>query len=728
VLKAEAPHYLLNLYGPTEGTTVALSHEINLAELDSGSVAIGRPINNTEAFILDGQLRPVTQGEIGNIYIGGDCLACGYWKRPELNAEKFIMVDVSGSGQLRRLYNTGDLGWQRSDGAFMYAGRIDNQVKIRGYRIEIEGIESQLMESGFLQAVSVCAIRNEETESYLVAFIMPLHPASFNSTEMTYWLKENLPEYMVPCLIIVSEIPLNLNGKVDRPKLLTQLSEQQNLAKQSLHLCGDEHTLLLIWQRILDYLEISLDDNFFNLGGNSLQAAKLVVEIGCKFDQRFSVTTLYDAPTPRQLAQIIKKKTLGNDSQHDIQTTLLKDSYLPTDIQPLPREPEQWLTHSAGRVFLTGVTGFLGAFFLRDLLQQPGVRQVICLVRAPDNAVALQRIEDNLAKYGIWQAQFSQRLQALAGDLSQPQLALDMVTYQHLATKSDVIFHLGAHVNYIQPYSVHWAANISGTLNILRLAVERKPKPLHYVSTIAAFGPAGLLSPVNRIYEDDELMSYLEGMKYDTGYSQSQWVAEQLIWRARARGVPWAVYRPGFIMGDSISGVRNPKDFVARLIKGCIAIGAYPLLPGQRKEFVPVNYVSAALLSIASNNSWLGQAYHLLPPNDIQSTDLNSFFELLNQCGYQLRPLTYSQWIARLNADPELDSNPLMPLLPMLSETVYGQLTRWEVYERMPTYDALHTQLALAETHGPSFVPMSSTLLGRYLTYWRNIGFLQALD
>jgi hypothetical protein len=141
-----------------------------------------------------------------------------------------------------------------------------------------------------------------------------------------------------------------------------------------------------------------------------------------------------------------------------------------------------------------------------------------------------------------------------------------------------------------------------------------------------------------------------------------------------------------------------------------------------------VNYVSAALLHIASSNSRLGKAYHLVPPSDAQSIDLIPFFELLGECGYKLNPLPYAQWVNKLDEDSQLDANPLMPLLPMLSEAVYGQLTRWEVYEKMPAYDARNTQDALAEIGGLAFTPMNASLLERYLTHWQQIGFLPQLS
>lgn len=220
------------------------------------------------------------------------------------------------------------------------------------------------------------------------------------------------------------------------------------------------------------------------------------------------------------------------------------------------------------------------------------------------------------------------------------------------------------------------------------------------------------------------MADYLSALKFDTGYSQSKWVTEQLVWEAIARGIPAAVYRPGFIMGDSRTGAGNPSDFVARLVKGCIAISAYPALQRQGKQFVPVDYVSAALLGIARDDANLTRAYHLVPPRSTMPVDLVGFFKLLVECGYPLEEASYQQWVRRLADDAHLQDNPLMPLVPMLVEPVYGPLTRWEVYEGMPVYDSSNTDQALAASSDIVYPQLDRALLQRYLDYWIAIGFL----
>jgi amino acid adenylation domain-containing protein/thioester reductase-like protein len=746
VLHSAPPRRLFNVYGPTECTIFSLCHEITLKDVEGESVPIGKPIDNTHVFVLDSALRPTPAGEIGEIHIGGDGVARGYWNRAELNAERFIEVDSLVEGRTLRLYKTGDLGSWQADGVLNFHGRNDNQVKIRGHRIEVEEIELVLLASGLLRDAVVTVLQTELGDKYLMAFVVPQQAqatepgASQGNEPLASYVESRLPVYMRPRITRVEMLPMNANGKVDRRALVEQHREQANADEgaQRDHAASHDEArqpgdtlavLCAIWCRTLDLKVANIDDDFFSFGGDSLQAASLVLQVSKRFNYPLPVQVLYDYPTPSGLAQYLDGRTqrIGSFTTVDETSIWLADTVLPDDIQPLAGPLPVWRSAGHGRVFLTGVTGFLGAFVLRDLFRLPEVTQVACLVRATSDDDALVRIRDNMMQYGIWEDAFSDRLLPVAGDLAQSDLGLGRARFDELSQEIDVVFHLAAHVNYIQPYSAHKAANITGTINILRFATSHRPKALHYVSTIAVFGPAGLLEPTAIVYEDEDLGDYLTGLKFDLGYSQSKWVTEQLVKEAQQRGIPVAVYRPGFIMGDSKTGAGNPDDFVARLIKGCIAVGCYPVLPRQGKEFIPVDYVSEALLRIASDNANLAHAYHLVPPHIDAAVDLMGFFGILKHCGHSLEALPYQQWVRRLSDDRDLANNALMPLVPMLAEPVYGQLTRWEVYEGMPIYDTQNTEHALAASGGAMVPHLDHALLQRYLDYWTRIGFLDPL-
>ncbi|MCW2254740.1 amino acid adenylation domain-containing protein [Providencia alcalifaciens] len=410
------PKNMLNCYGPTEGTTITLCHRIMENDLYNDALPIGVPIDKTEVYILDEQLNPVPSGEQGEIYIGGEGIARGYINRPELTQDKFLTVEIAGQNHTQRLYRSGDIGRQVSDGSIMYIGRIDTQIKLHGYRIEVEDIEAQLLKSDQLQAAVVCIIKDGTPDAYLTAFIVPKDPSSFEINSLLNNLKQQLPPYMLPRFQVIDAIPINENGKANRPLLQAQVEKLKVQTKHSSDLPQNATELLIIWQQVLDADQPSLDDEFFLLGGTSLQAARLVLEIKRQFGFRLSIQNLYDAQTPRNLLRLLEQPQ--ETVTEDICATLLKDSQLSEDIQPHPQKPQPWLTASAGRALLTGATGFMGAFCLRELLQLDDVRQIFCLVRAKDHDAALQRIKDNMTRYGLWQQEYGPRIVALAGDIA----------------------------------------------------------------------------------------------------------------------------------------------------------------------------------------------------------------------------------------------------------------------------------------------------------------------
>ena len=290
--------------------------------------------------------------------------------------------------------------------------------------------------------------------------------------------------------------------------------------------------------------------------------------------------------------------------------------------------------------------------------------------------------------------------------------------FEEIASWASVVFHLGAQVNYTKSYSLHRPANTLGTFNVIRFACTGRLKAVHYLSSIACFGPTGFINGVRTIPEDEPLMPHLGALVYDHGYAQSQWVVEELLRRLIDRKFPIVIYRPGFITGHSQSGVCNPDDFFSRLIQAYCEIGCYPQLPSQRKELVPVDYASSVILHIATLPLCLGRAYHVVPPDHSASVDMNAAMELISEVSSSpIRGVTYAEWIDRLAASPP---GRLQPLLPMLAEKVLDGLTRWQLYERMPVYEAKNTINALASYHGGLKFPVySNAMVKRYLGWLR---------
>ncbi|MBD2517741.1 amino acid adenylation domain-containing protein, partial [Nostoc sp. FACHB-973] len=299
---------LWNLYGPTE--TTIWSSVCQLESQDS-LISIGRAIANTQLYILDQNLQPVPIGVPGELHIGGAGLARGYFNRPELTQEKFIPNPFDKSlvkGEKSKLYKTGDLVRYLPDGNIEYLGRIDNQVKIRGFRIELGEIEAVLGQHEHVQVCCVIARVDNPGDKRLVAYIVPQPQQTPKVSELHSFLKEKLPQYMVPSFIVILEsLPLTPNGKIDRralpaPQPSSELSEKYVAPRTPI-----EEILALIWTQVLKVEVVGIHDNFFTLGGHSLLATQLISRVRTSLKVELPLRSLFAAPTIAQLSQNIQQ-------------------------------------------------------------------------------------------------------------------------------------------------------------------------------------------------------------------------------------------------------------------------------------------------------------------------------------------------------------------------------------------------------------------------------------
>ena len=284
-----------NGYGPTEGSVCATIAKYTSFE---EKITIGRPIPNVQVYILDSHLQPVSIGVPGELHIGGAGLARGYLDRPDLTAEKFIEVNLLG--KIERIYKTGDLAKWQNDGNIEFLGRIDHQIKLRGFRIELGEIEAVLLKHPAIKEVIV-NLHKTENNQQLVAYVTG-ELIDDLSQQLKQHLKTHLPDYMIPSQIIrLDEFPLTPNGKIDRQALPHPNHESQSLYEAPRN--NIEQQLTEIWSLIVECEKISIHDNFFDLGGHSILAIKLLNEIQKNFNQELSLTSLFQNPTIAQLAQ-----------------------------------------------------------------------------------------------------------------------------------------------------------------------------------------------------------------------------------------------------------------------------------------------------------------------------------------------------------------------------------------------------------------------------------------
>ena len=301
---------LFNEYGPTETVVGCCVHEVQPSDPQSGSVCIGRPIANTQLYILDETMRPVPPGVTGELFIGGAGVGLGYLNRPDLTAERFVPDPFGANGA--KLYKSGDLARYRGDGTLEYLGRADDQVKIRGYRIELGEIEAALTAAPGVQSCAIVAREDEPGNKQLVAYVAASGTEP-PAADLQSFLEKTLPDYMVPAhLVFLDRLPLTPNGKVDRKAL--PAPAKANTGAGGPPRTETEKTVATLWTELLKVEGVGIEDDFFDLGGQSMTAVGLVARLRAAFDLNIELSTLFERPTIAGLAEAIDLLVLTDHS------------------------------------------------------------------------------------------------------------------------------------------------------------------------------------------------------------------------------------------------------------------------------------------------------------------------------------------------------------------------------------------------------------------------------
>ena len=302
------PFVLVNNYGPTECTVVATSGQISPNENRNGLPPIGRPIDNLQIYILDGQLQPVPVGTVGEVHIAGQGLARGYLNRPDLNTAKFV-ANPFGRTPGEQMYKTGDLARQLADGQIAFVGRIDEQIKIRGYRIEPEEVVMALDQCYGVESSVVVARKDSSGDTRLIAYVVPTLDSTLTHNSLQRYLKRYLPDYMVPAAFVrLPALPTGANGKVDRASL--PIPTPDNTIGDEVRVGPStpvEERVVAILAELLGIEQVGVNDNFFFLGGHSLLGTQLIARARDSFGIELPLRTVFDSPTASQLSVEIER-------------------------------------------------------------------------------------------------------------------------------------------------------------------------------------------------------------------------------------------------------------------------------------------------------------------------------------------------------------------------------------------------------------------------------------
>ncbi|MGA3009070.1 MAG: amino acid adenylation domain-containing protein [Terracidiphilus sp.] len=631
--RADALHYgsqliYLNGYGPTENT-VAVSYGRITAQTQRHTA--GKPLPNTSVHIRGSEGEPVPPGAIGTIWLGGMQLAAGYLRRPDLTCANFVETSAG------RLYCTGDQGrWTRA-GELEVLGRVDGQVKLHGQRIEMGEIEYRLGEHPDVRQAVAAVEATSGGERTLWAFVC-LQTDAAEPTQAAWqdYLSVKLPSYMMPFAVIrVEAIPVTIAGKVDRAALLRLASEWRKFHADGADRRGTrprdglEERVAQIWAEHLKCGTIVREDSFFDLGGDSLRAIAVINHLRRTLE--CTVNDLYEHPRLTDFAGICRQRpehlraVIQSAAQHwrEYRNGLAgyeteRNTVLIAAMRDYETRNQLYAQQTPGerrnyaRVLLTGATGFLGSYLLRELMAD-SERQVNVIVRDDDDRSARARLGEVLCHYfgpanGAALLNNS-RLIVLAGDLCRDDLGLSRQDYDRLASSLQAVFHCAANVKHFGHYREFHASNVAATSSLLKLAAHRSANPadFHLVSTLSVCGkaPEGgfkLFTEYDSVTDDPD----------ENYYIRSKQEAERLVVAARQGLANACIHRVGNLVFAAEGGplqlnIRENAFF--RQLAAFMSLGVAP--DDSHLWLCHVDVVAHGIALLAGSANLTNETHHL---------------------------------------------------------------------------------------------------------------------
>lgn len=683
-------------------------------------------------------------------------------------------------GPRDRLYRSGDLGRYTPSGDVECSGRADDQVKIRGFRIELGEIDTHLSQHPLVRENVTLVRRDKFEEQTLVSYIVPQISAwrqfmgerglpdeqddgslagrferfRLLQAAVQEYLRTKLPAYAVPTLIVpMRAMPLNPNGKIDKPKLpfpdTAMLSASRRRKSSMLQPQTEvEKQLAMVWAGLVPGLiakTIKPSESFFDLGGDSMKAQQLAYQIRRRLGVDLPISELYRRPTLKNMAATIDRRNAAtsldghhvDDVKQDVETNGVKqeieygeDAKAMAKDLPKSFSKAQWSMTESPTVFLTGATGFLGCFILRDLLARTGpeVGMVYVLIRAKDEQSALDRLTRTCQAYGVWSDSWKSRIKCVPGNLGPERFGTTAEQWKTLTEAVDVVIHNGAQVHWINTYEMLKLPNVLGTVEALKLCAEGKPKLFAFVSSTSVLDhDYYVLESTRRVAAGEEGVSEedtLEGSSkgLGTGYGQSKWVSEYLTRECGRRGLRGCIIRPGYVLGDSETGATNTDDFLIRMLKGCVQLGTRPNI-NNTVNMVPVNHVARTVVACAFNPA-TDEGVCVAQITGHPRLRFNQYLAALETYGYTAKVIDYVPWASSLeDYVASHEDFALMPLFTFVANDLPSNTLA-------PELDDSHAETSLYEDAKWTGEDVSAgsgvtkNTIGQYLAYLVAVGFL----
>lgn len=686
---------LFNTYGPSEATVIATCVNLTSSEQIHAQqpISIGSPLSGRAIAVVDSHLQILPKGEEGELLLLGSGtlqggLAQGYLHLPEKTAQAFIPLALPWQENAVRAYRTGDRVKINAHNQIEFIGRLDDQIKISGYRIDPLEIEAALIKLEGVREAAVIAITTEQNDKLLVVHLVRdtggQHNVAENIQQLRSQLKNLLPAPMLPSTLIYhAQLPKNSSGKINRKALQHQSQElNQSQPNTVLELSAQQQIIMSVWQEVLGQKNIQPDDDFFALGGQSLQCIQVANRLSAQLAREIPVAWLFQHPSINALDKLLAESSADNKtSNHKVNNSNLSQQQMTEDCEAFANKlpiANKKLNASVVKnpcILLTGATGFVGAQLLAQLANTG--HKIICLVRATDEAAARERLLQALAKQSLIkhlpghqlrgkqlinsqlpdrQAQgftsnnlaLPENIHIQLADLEQPRLGLSAEAFLQLANSIDVIIHNAANTSVMRDYQSLRAANALCTAELLQLASIQNPA-FHLISTVAL---ADYDKKSNRLLLPENFVPQHHYL--GDGYQQSKWVAENMAAIAQQKGYAINVYRLARVTGELESAYVNQKDLVWNILQAGLPIGLLPALDFA-EPWTPVDKLAQFIVRHCLSNPGTG-VFNLAPPENVAITQV---YEWLAQAGEKFSVVPLAQWCKSVKKSGQPQHQPI---------------------------------------------------------------------
>lgn len=595
-----------NIYGPSEITILSNVQNLN----GEKEITVGPPIMNTQIHILDKNMNHVPIGVVGEIYISGIQVGLGYMGKPDMTSAKFL-DNPFGPG---KIYKSGDIGRWTFDGKVQCLGRIDNQIKLRGLRIELGEIENKLLE---IEGISSAIVNKIELDGKEILCGYYVSNVDIEENYIKDTLRKNLPPYMIPSYILrLDKMPYTINRKIDRKALpIPQSNHNDEFSNIDIStLSSNEDKLIQIWKKILKVDNINIDDNFFDIGGDSVSAIAMQLE-AIKYNLDFEYADIFNYPTIRQLSKKLpspEKSFMDNYNYDTVNTVLSSNTF--ENIKTIKK-------YNFKNILLIGGTGYLGSHIIDSFMKnESGI--IYCLIREKNNKRPIDRLRSNLYFYfgNKYKDSINNRIRVLEGDISKQNLGLSTTNYNTLKNDVDAIINCGAIVKHYGLKQQFEDINVTGTQNIVEFC-KKENKRLIHVSTMSVSG-FGEKENNSDLFDTNKI-SFCEkdlfvGQSIKGIYTSTKYKAEVLILEEISKGLDAQILRVGNITNRYTDGIFQKNienNAFANRIKSFIDIGAFPKYALEHEiELTPVDLCADCIIKILEYSSKCNM-FHLYNPN-----------------------------------------------------------------------------------------------------------------